>query len=358
MHVLPLPKLWQSPLNHYMPNMALMTQIFSPALLALILTAVVLFGLLHSGAAASIALDEPNHRSLHSMPTPRVGGVAMFCGIAAAWLFSPGADYLLIGLFFALTMLSLADDCNSLPIRLRLVVHFLVAVIFILFHSTITATWLVVTFAIVIVWLINLYNFMDGADGLAGGMAFFGFGSYGVVAFLGGDWLLATKCLSVSAAALGFLLFNFPPAKVFMGDSGAIPMGFLAGVLGLEGWNHGLWHFWFPILVFSPFVVDATVTLLKRIVQRQRFWLAHHDHYYQRIIRMGATHRMAAIAEYVLMSLAAASAIYGNGQPATGQSIIIQYSVLCVWALLYVGLMLVIDLSWRSFTAAKARADK
>lgn len=243
---------------------------YSPfvVLLALIGTAAILYLLLHSGLAARLALDKPNHRSLHSLPTPRVGGLAMFASITAAWLLSPDVDLLLIGLSCVLLALSFADDRYGLPIGLRLAAHFGIALIFILSHTTVAAPWLIVVFAVAIVWLINLYNFMDGADGLAGGMALFGFGSYGMAAVFGGDWLLATKCFCIAAAALGFLLFNFPPAKVFMGDAGSIPLGFLAGVLGLEGWNSGLWHYWFPVLVFSPFALDATVTLLKRVARR------------------------------------------------------------------------------------------
>lgn len=321
--------------------------------LALIGTAAILYVLLHSGLAIRVALDEPNHRSLHSVPTPRIGGLAMLVSIIAAWSFSADADLLLIGLLSILVALSFADDRHSLPIGLRLVVHFFVALIFILFHTTVTATWLVAIFAVAIVWLINLYNFMDGADGLAGGMALFGFGTYGVAAVFGGDWLLATKCFCIAAAALGFLIFNFPPAKVFMGDAGAIPLGFLAGVLGLEGWNHNQWHYWFPVLVFSPFALDATATLLKRIARRQRFWLAHQEHYYQRVIRMGVSHRAVAIAEYMLMGAAAVSAMYGNGRPAAGQPIGIQYAVVGIWIVLYIGLMLAVDRRWSRFVAEK-----
>lgn len=323
-------------------------------LLALIGTAAILYLLLHSGLAARLALDKPNHRSLHSLPTPRVGGLAMLASIMAAWLLSPNADLLLIGLSCALLALSFADDRYGLPIGLRLAVHFGIALTFILFHTTMAAPWLIVVFAVAIVWLINLYNFMDGADGLAGGMALFGFGSYGMAAVFGGDWLMATKCFCIAAAALGFLLFNFPPAKVFMGDAGSIPLGFLAGALGLEGWNHNLWHYWFPILVFSPFALDATVTLLKRVARREPFWRAHQEHYYQRMIRMGSSHRVVAIVEYSLMGAAAISAMYGNGQPATGQPIAIQHTVVGVWLVLYVGLMLAVDHRWRHFVSEKA----
>src|SRR5206468_1963410 len=113
---------------------------------------------------------------------------------------------------------------------------------------------------VAITWMTNLYNFMDGADGLAGGMAVVGFAT---LAF-------ALACGAVASASAGFLLHNFPPARVFLGDSGAVPLGFLAAVLGAYGVIDGTWPAWFPMLVFSLFIVDATTTLLRRLARRER----------------------------------------------------------------------------------------
>jgi len=112
--------------------------------------------------------------------------------------------------------------------------------------------WLVVAlFAVAVGWMANLYNFMDGADGMAGGMALIGFSVYALAAAVGGAPAFALVNLCVAAAALGFLVFNFPPARVFMGDAGSIPLGFLAGALGLQGWAQDLWPLWFPLVVFG-----------------------------------------------------------------------------------------------------------
>jgi UDP-N-acetylmuramyl pentapeptide phosphotransferase/UDP-N-acetylglucosamine-1-phosphate transferase len=98
-------------------------------------------------------------------------------------------------------------------------------------------------------------------------------------------------CAGVAAAAAGFLCFNFHPARIFMGDVGSVPLGFTAGALGLVGWRSGAWPLWFPLLVFAPFILDATVTLLRRALRGEKVWQAHRSHYYQRMVQMGLGHR-------------------------------------------------------------------
>jgi UDP-N-acetylmuramyl pentapeptide phosphotransferase/UDP-N-acetylglucosamine-1-phosphate transferase len=160
-------------------------------------------------------------------------------------------------------------------------------------------------------WMINLYNFMDGMDGLAGGMAVIGFGSYGIAALAGGDFSFAAINLSVATAALGFLVFNFPPARVFMGDAGAIPLGGLAAIFNITGFQRGDWPWWFGIMVFSPFIVDASLTLCKRLLRGEKVWQAHREHYYQRLVQSGWGHRKTTLAEYTLMLLCSILAIGG-----------------------------------------------
>ena len=176
------------------------------------------------------------------------------------------------GLSVVLFVLSAVDDLKPLSATLRLLVHGVVAIAMVLFWAasferafppTLELThWLssplgLVFTALAIAWMTNLYNFMDGADGLVGGMTLIGFGSYGVAlagASAGGSLALLVSALAGGAA--GFLLFNFPPAKVFMGDAGSIPLGFLAAAAGVHGTLMGAWPWWFPILVFSPFIVE------------------------------------------------------------------------------------------------------
>lgn len=254
------------------------------------------------------ALDAPNERSLHSRPVPRSGGLgilaATMLGFAAAqgpWL--AGACAL------ALAAVSAADDQLGLPAGVRLLVHLLAAGVFSSVALGPAASWiLVVALTLALAWMTNLYNFMDGADGLAGGMGLAGFSAYAYAAAEAGDVQLALVCACVAAGALGFLLFNFHPARIFMGDVGSIPLGFLAGAVGLEGVQRGLWPAWFPLLVFAPFIFDASVTLARRLLRGERVWHAHRSHYYQRMILSGLGHRNTAFIWYALMAAGAAAA--------------------------------------------------
>jgi UDP-N-acetylmuramyl pentapeptide phosphotransferase/UDP-N-acetylglucosamine-1-phosphate transferase len=184
-------------------------------------------------------------------------------------------------------------------------------------------------------------------------MALFGFSWYGMAAMAQGAESFALVNFSLSTAALGFLLFNFHPAKVFMGDAGSIPLGFLAAAFGLLGWQTGLWPIWFPPLVFSPFIVDASVTLFKRLLRRERLSQAHRSHYYQRLVQMGWGHRNTALAEYALMALAGASALWGVGMHFWAQA-----DLLLSWGIVYLMSMRWIDKRWREHKIAeKKNAD-
>jgi UDP-N-acetylmuramyl pentapeptide phosphotransferase/UDP-N-acetylglucosamine-1-phosphate transferase len=196
--------------------------------------------------------------------------------------------------------------------------------------------------ALATVWVTNLYNFMDGSDGLAGGMALFGFGAYALAAWLADDAVFVLVAASIATAAAAFLIFNFPPAKVFMGDAGSIPLGFLAGALGILGWRIGHWPLWFPVLVFSPFIIDASLTLARRVLRRERFWEAHRSHYYQRLVQLGWGHRNTALAEYALMAACGAIALWALGQP-----LALQWTAVGGAVAAYLVLALLIDGAWR-----------
>lgn len=270
-------------------------------LLAAGLCHAVLAWLLRSGRAA-IALDRPNERSLHAQPIPRVGGLGLMAGVVPSLVLA-GLPPEVVGAAVLLAVVSFADDRRGLPIGVRFGAHFLAAALLMwaAFRGTGLVWWLPLL-AVAAVWMTNLYNFMDGSDGLAGGMAVAGFGSYAVAAGIAGDAILATGAGAIVAAAFAFLRFNFHPARVFMGDAGSIPLGFLAAAFGVLGWVRGLWPAWFPLVVFGPFVADATATLLRRMIRGERFWEPHRTHYYQRLVQLGWGHRRTAIAAYALMA--------------------------------------------------------
>jgi UDP-N-acetylmuramyl pentapeptide phosphotransferase/UDP-N-acetylglucosamine-1-phosphate transferase len=264
-----------------------------------------------------------------------VPGLAVGCLLA-------GSEVLVLSLPLALMLFSLIDDWRGLPAAARLAGHLAGAVLFVLV-SLDGLDWFVVPALVLYVgWMTNLYNFMDGADGLAGGMALFGFGTYACAAWFGGHEAFALACASVAASAGAFLLFNFPPARMFLGDAGSIPLGFLAAALGLLGWKSGLWPLWFPPLVFAPFVLDASVTLLRRAAKGEKVWQAHRSHYYQRQVLMGWNHRQLASLEYGLMLSTAAVALFVlNLQP------LARYAALVALGICYIALGLSIDHRWR-----------
>ena len=315
-------------------------------LLSFLATVTVLWFLLRSSLVARMTMDIPNHRSLHASPVPRIGGLVLVPAVLLVWLLLPDRNLVLVMLVAVLAFFSYMDDRSGLSAALRLVVHLLVAAAFVMQQLDHTSTAWVIAAVLWIAWCTNLYNFMDGADGLAGGMALFGFSVYGLAATSAGGLHLAISCYAISAAAAGFLLFNFPPAKTFMGDAGSIPLGFLMGVIGMFGWQSEVWPLWFPILVFSPFVVDATVTLLKRALRGERFWQAHREHYYQRLVRMGWSHRRLALSEYVLMAAAGLSAMAMLNFDAR-----VQFVGLLLWVSLYAVAMITIDIRWRRHPA-------
>jgi len=300
-----------------------------------------LIRLLLTPAVRQWFLDHPNPRSLHASPIPRVGGLGMMPAALAGMAMAGGA-WLAAALALALMVLSLVDDWKSLSPALRLPLHLVVAGAFAWFALPQASPVGVAVLGLAIGWMTNLYNFMDGADGLAGGMALIGFGVYALAAALGGHAPFALVNLSIAGAAAGFLVFNFPPARVFMGDAGSIPLGFLAAALGLQGWSEGLWPLWFPLVTFGPFVVDASVTLARRALRGERVWQAHRSHYYQRIILLGWSHRRAAVAEYLLMTASGGVALLAcRNEPA------LRLVVLAVLLCVYLAAGLTVDLRWR-----------
>lgn len=233
-------------------------------------------------------VDLPGERSLHAQPTPHGGGLPIVLAALLAGLWAGVAPLLLIAVV-ALATLSMIDDWLHLPVSVRLPVH-LAAAASVVFLALPESWPLAVIMTIAIAWATNAYNFMDGADGLAGTMAFVGFGAYAAAFAFAGQFALAVLCVAVMGAAVGFLLFNWHPARVFMGDVGSIPLGFLAGALGWTGVFVEAWPGWFALMAFAPFLLDATLTLLRRVLRGERIWQAHREHCYQRLVRLGMNH--------------------------------------------------------------------
>jgi len=299
-----------------------------------------------------VALDRPNDRSLHEQPVPRTGGLAILAGAALSLAFGATQLWLPLAIAAALAAISFLDDLHGIRTGWRLTVHLGAAALLAWYVLSPMHPVELAVLVLAVAWLTNLYNFMDGADGLAGGMAVVGFGAYAAAGWLANETAITALCLAMAAAAAAFLLYNFHPARIFLGDVGAIPLGFLAGAIGLLGWRNDAWPLWFPLLVFAPFVGDATLTLLKRAVRGERVWRAHRDHYYQRMIRMGLGHRATALIAYAVMGVCAGAALFGRAKPPAMQAL-----VFAAVALLLAAMAVWIDVRWgRLYRGGRATA--
>ena len=297
------------------------------ALLALVfLAANGLTRLLCSPASRLYHLDHPNERSLHAEPLPRTGGLAIFgsilLGIIVTVALGEGAIFQANEILWILSMVLLVgavsfwDDRAGLSPGLRLGVQALAAggvtcgagltvtTIPVPLLGSLTLGWLAVPVTMLfLMWMANLYNFMDGMDGFAGGMTVIGCGLLGYLGWQAHHPVIAVIATLQSAAAAGFLVHNFPPAKIFMGDVGSASTGFLAAVLIVLGCRDRVFDLWVPLIVFSPFILDATVTLARRALRHEKVWEAHREHYYQRLVLRGWGHRRTVLAEYGVMAL-------------------------------------------------------
>jgi len=300
-----------------------------------------------SGTAfGSRFLDEPNERSLHEVPVPRTGGLAILAGLAAGaavlavagrWVSAGAAEFAWLGAaVLALSAISFLDDSRGVSPAIRLVVQLAAcaAAVFGLglaldrlhapFLGEIRMGALALPLTIVgLAWFVNLYNFMDGMDGLAGCMAVIGCGFLAIGAGRVGDAPLAFASLVVSAAAAGFLLSNLPPARIFLGDVGSITLGFLCGALSLAAIRRGDGDVWFPVLVFLPFLFDSGFTLARRISRRERPWKAHREHLYQRVVLAGWSRRKTLSCAAAAMVVSGALGLWRQTLSGSGRDVIL-----------------------------------
>ena len=253
-------------------------------------------------------LDVPNERSSHSVPTPRGGGLAIaftaLGGIILAavlhWV-DWNLTIALVGGGAIIAAIGWIDDHRSLPALTRFAVQFISAgwAIYWLgglpslsigsatLHMGVVGSILGV---IGIVWAINLYNFVDGIDGLAAGEAISTGVIGGLILLAMGQTGLATVSLIIAAANAGFLPLNWAPARLFMGDVGSGMLGYLFAVLAIASENSGAMPLLLWVLLLGAFVFDATVTLCRRIAHGERWYHAHHSHAYQRMVQAGKSH--------------------------------------------------------------------
>jgi UDP-N-acetylmuramyl pentapeptide phosphotransferase/UDP-N-acetylglucosamine-1-phosphate transferase len=241
-------------------------------------------------------MDFPSERSSHTEPTPRGGGIAIvivfYSGISFLYL----NNHLERNIFYALlpglilAAVGLIDDVKDLAPSLKLAVQFLcagIALFFLhgfhgLFGSDLKCLWSIIAL-FGIVWFINLFNFLDGSDGYASMEAIFVALS---LWFFTGMNLFLIIVFTVG----GFLYWNWPKAKIFLGDSGSTTLGFIFVVLGISLHNSGTFSFLFWILITALFWFDATITLIRRMIKKEILNTPHKNHMYQRAISGGFSH--------------------------------------------------------------------
>ena len=258
-------------------------------------------------------IDNPNERSSHSIPTPRGGGVAVVCSylLALAVLIYSQQLTLHIGLTliaagFVIALLGFLDDHGHINSMLRLAVHFLVAIGVVIslggFSEVTAFNGLQLGFianiiaVLFLVWLLNLYNFMDGINGIASIEAITVTVSMAVLYLLLNVGLNHQILFLLAACVLGFLLWNFPKAKIFMGDACSGFLGLILGILALIALKENLAFFCAWIIGLGVFVVDATYTLIKRVLSGYKMYDAHRSHSYQILSRRWGSHTPVTLA--------------------------------------------------------------
>ncbi len=264
-------------------------------------------------------VDVPNARSSHDMPTPRGGGLAIVIVATTALLVQGLRGSLERNLFIALAvgglavaLIGFADDHRPVRSSVRLLVHFSAAIWAViclgglpplrLGDHLVQLGWPGYALAVFgIVWVLNLFNFMDGIDGIATSEAMFVLvGATCLTASGPATAELSIIALVLAAACGGFLLWNWPPAKIFLGDVGSGYLGYLIAVLALASARTNPVAVWIWLILGGAFFVDATVTLSGRILRRDRVYEAHRSHAYQRLARRWSSHRRVTLVLLVL----------------------------------------------------------
>lgn len=261
-------------------------------------------------------LDIPNDRSSHTVPTPRGGGLAiiivlLLAGLVSLFLPQAPIDVLVCLLLatLAFSLLGWQDDKHDLPASVRFLIQLLIAVFasgWLLwatvpgYSTSFASVALLLLSTLWIAWMANLYNFMDGIDGISaveslilGATTSYWFAISGVAS-------MAIICIAVAGASVGFMRWNWSPAKIFMGDVGSLALGAFFAIIAIIGTT----RLDIPILAFlilyAVYLADSGVTLLHRIIKREKWWQAHRSHFYQRAVQSGFSHAQVSLSVMAL----------------------------------------------------------
>lgn len=264
-------------------------------------------------ALAKRLMDIPNERSSHSIPTPRGGGVAIVAVflMAVPFLYIFGLldrDVMIVflGTGLLVSVIGFADDHGHIPAKWRLLGHFAAAswgLFFLkglppilMFGVELELSWVGHLLAIIyVVWLLNLYNFMDGIDGLAGAEAIFVCFGACIVYWFADTTALIWPAIILAAAVAGFLCWNFPSARIFMGDAGSGFLGITLAMLSIQAAWTSSQFLWSWLILMGVFIVDATWTLIRRLMRGDKIYEAHRSHGYQFASRIFSSHKKVTL---------------------------------------------------------------
>lgn len=278
-------------------------------------------------------LDCPNERSSHTRPTPRGGGLAVTPAVLAGWLVALGQGSapmvwtgVAVAAALALMTASWLDDRRSLPVAPRFAAHgaAVFGLLLLLPEGASVFQGALPRWADLLVaglgwlWFVNLYNFMDGIDGITGiETAALGLGIAAVAAVSGVGVPLVPLALACAAAGLGFLGWNWHPARIFLGDVGSIPLGLLLGGLLVQLAAAG--QLAAALILPLYYLADATITLGKRALRGEKVWQAHRQHFYQRAVQGGKRHdQVALVIAAGNLALVGCAALAASGAPWMG----------------------------------------
>ncbi|MGR3963259.1 glycosyltransferase family 4 protein [Pseudomonas sp. 910_23] len=256
-------------------------------------------GLLRRYALQRNVLDIPNSRSSHSVPTPRGGGLAIVLGFLISLGLMRSFDLIDNAFFLAsflagitVAALGFLDDHGHIPARWRLLGHFLSAIWAVywigglpsvtIFGLHVNLGWIGGALAVLYaVWMLNLYNFMDGIDGLASAEAICACSSAALIYWILGYEELLWPPIYLALATAGFFYWNFPKARIFMGDAGSGFLGITLAIISLKAASFSSTLLWVWLILLGVFIVDATFTLMRRLLRGEKVYEAHRSHAYQ-----------------------------------------------------------------------------
>ena len=322
-------------------------------ILSVFLFVVIIMPAVMKMAAHINALDIPNERKVHSKPMPRIGGLGIFLGFLLGYMLfcnpTPLMNSILIG-SFVLILIGLIDDINPLSPKVKFLGQLISAIIVVWYGNIIlqdiSAFGLYIDFGIFakpitvlfIVSIINCVNLIDGLDGLAGGITTIFFATITIITTLMGFYngLDSSLTLIMIGATLGFLVYNFHPAKIFMGDSGSMFLGYMIAVISLLGFkNVTLTSFIVPLLILAIPILDTLFAIIRRLIKGQSFAQADKEHFHHQILKRAGNQTKTVLIIYLIQILfSAASIVYVLGNPKTGQLLYVILFVIILWLIL------------------------